>query len=47
MLPCAPMNELPRHEAARALLRWYAELGVDEAVGAAPADWFALSAATG
>lgn len=47
MLPCAPMNELPRHEAARALLHWYAEMGVDEAVGAAPADWFALSAATG
>lgn len=43
MLPCAPMNEVSRHEAARALLRWYAEMGVDEAVGAEPADWFALA----
>lgn len=38
------MNEPPIQEAARALLRWYAEMGVDEAVAAEPADWFAAVA---
>lgn len=32
-------------EAAIALLRWYAEMGVDEAVAAAPADFYAWRAA--
>jgi DNA polymerase len=41
----APMHELTRREAARALLRWYAEMGVDEAVGALPANAFAPEAA--
>lgn len=27
--------------AARAILRWYAEMGVDECVGAEPANWYA------
>jgi DNA polymerase len=40
------MSELSSHDAARALVRWYAEMGVDEAVGAAPTDWFAAAAAT-
>lgn len=29
-------------DAGLALLRWYAEMGVDEAVGAEPLDWYAL-----
>lgn len=33
-------------EAARSLLRWYQEMGVDEAVGPEPADWFAMAAET-
>ncbi|MEL7487222.1 MAG: hypothetical protein AAGJ87_08410, partial [Pseudomonadota bacterium] len=28
-------------DAARALLRWYVDMGVDETVGAAPSDFFA------
>lgn len=36
-----PMAEISKADAARALLRWYAEMGVDEAVGRAPADFFA------
>ncbi|MFQ5562683.1 MAG: uracil-DNA glycosylase [Parvularculaceae bacterium] len=35
------MAEIPKAIAARALLRWYAEMGVDEAVERAPADFFA------
>ena len=30
-------------DAARAVLRWHADMGVDEAVGAAPFDWYAPS----
>ncbi len=33
--------EISEQQAAEALLRWYAEMGVDEAVGAAPADLYA------
>ena len=32
------MDSLDEHKAAAALLRWYADMGVDEAVGAEPAD---------
>lgn len=35
------MVELSEADAARALLRWYAEMGVDEAVAHAPADLYA------
>ena len=38
-----PMSEISTEDAARALVRWYAEMGVDEAVAPSPADWFALS----
>ncbi len=34
------MVEASETETARALLRWYAEMGVDEAVGSAPADLY-------
>jgi len=43
------MTELSSSDAARALLHWYAEMGVDEAVAAAPADlsgWTAADAAS-
>lgn len=33
--------EFSEQDAARALLRWYADMGVDEATGAAPADFYA------
>jgi len=33
--------EISEQQAAEALLRWYAEMGVDEAVGPAPADLYA------
>jgi len=33
--------ELSEQDAARALLRWYADMGVDEATGAAPTDYYA------
>lgn len=32
-------------DAARALVRWYADMGVDEAVGEEPCDWYALAEA--
>jgi DNA polymerase len=35
------MDDISRSSAARALLRWYAEMGVDEAVGVDPANFFA------
>ncbi|SNT67657.1 DNA polymerase [Amphiplicatus metriothermophilus] len=35
------MNKTSPEDAARALLRWYAEMGVSEAVEASPADFFA------
>lgn len=40
---CCPrrMNETSPEDAARALLRWYADMGVNEAVAANPADFFA------
>lgn len=42
---CVPaMTETSRREAARALLLWYKDMGVDEAVGPAPTDFFAASA---
>ncbi len=34
------MVEVSEVEAARALLRWYAEMGVDETTGPAPADFY-------
>lgn len=34
------MQEFDRSAAARALLRWYADAGIDEAVGATPVDRF-------
>lgn len=40
------MHDPTRREAARALLRRYADMGVDEAVGAAPANFFAQGAPT-
>lgn len=36
--------ELPDQDAARALLHWYADMGVDEATAAVPADYYAWSA---
>lgn len=39
------MTETAALAAARALLRWYADMGVEEAVGTDPIDWFAASAA--
>ncbi len=38
------MHHVTAHDAARALLRWYAEMGVDEAVGVEPANFFSASA---
>ncbi|MBI1366925.1 MAG: uracil-DNA glycosylase [Alphaproteobacteria bacterium] len=38
------MNEPISREAARALLHWYRDMGVDEAVAAVPADFFAFAA---
>lgn len=35
--------EISENDAARALLRWYAEMGVDEAVAAQPADFHSWS----
>lgn len=35
------MTEADEKKAATALLRWYADMGVDEAVGPAPSDFFA------
>ena len=35
---------MSEQDAARALLRWYADMGVDEAVGASPADYYAYEA---
>ncbi len=35
------MHDLTQEDAARALLAWYAEMGVDEAVADAPSDFFA------
>lgn len=35
------MAEISKADAARALLRWYAEMGVDETIGRTPADFFA------
>lgn len=37
---------IAERDAARALLRWYADMGVDEAVGAEPADWSRPAPAT-
>lgn len=40
------MTELNHHQAAAALLRWYADMGVDEAVAHAPADLYSWTAPT-
>jgi DNA polymerase len=37
------MADFSRRDAARALLLWYRDMGVDEAVGPAPADFFAAA----
>ncbi|MEQ8749601.1 MAG: hypothetical protein RIC52_07475, partial [Amphiplicatus sp.] len=34
------MHEMTQEDAARALLAWYAEMGVDEAVADSPSDFF-------
>lgn len=34
------MNDIKEKDAARALLRWYAEMGVDEAVSPSPSDFY-------
>lgn len=40
-----PMSDISPRAAARALLAWYRDMGVDEATAASPADFFAAPAA--
>ncbi len=39
-----PVMDISDQDAARAVLRWYADMGVDEATATSPADYYAWSA---
>ena len=41
-----PVMEFSEQDAARAVLRWYADMGVEEAMGTTPADYYSWSSVT-